>query len=48
MCDSINEEHVINLVSKGFDRLKVMEALRVAKNNIRMAEEILETFVKQT
>lgn len=46
--DSINEDHVEELVSKGFDRLKVLEALRVAKNNIVMAEEILETFVKQT
>jgi len=46
--DSINEEHVDELVSKGYDRLKVLEALRVAKNNIVMAEEILETFVKQT
>ncbi|KAL4228696.1 hypothetical protein ACF0H5_011739 [Mactra antiquata] len=46
--DSINEEHVELLVSKGYNRLKVVEALRVAKNNIAMAEEILETFVKQT
>ncbi|XP_052258790.1 E3 ubiquitin-protein ligase CBL-B-like isoform X2 [Dreissena polymorpha] len=44
--DSINEEHVNELVNKGYDRLKVMEALRVAKNNISMAQEILETFVK--
>lgn len=46
--DSINEEHVEALVEKGYNRLKVVEALRVAKNNIAMAEEILETFVKQT
>ena len=46
--DSINEENVNELVGKGYDRMKVLEALRVAKNNMRMAEEILETFVKQT
>ncbi|XP_053408328.1 E3 ubiquitin-protein ligase CBL-B-like isoform X3 [Mercenaria mercenaria] len=46
--DSINEEHVEALVGKGYNRLKVVEALRVAKNNMAMAEEILETFVKQT
>ena len=46
--DSINEENVNELVEKGYDRMKVLEALRVAKNNMRMAEEILETFVKQT
>lgn len=46
--DSINEDNVNELVEKGYDRMKVLEALRVAKNNMRMAEEILETFVKQT
>ena len=46
--DSINEDHVNELVGKGYDRFKVLEALRVAKNNIKMAEEILETFVKGT
>jgi len=46
--DSINEEHVEALTSKGYERMKVLEALRVAKNNMTMAEEILETFVKQT
>ena len=46
--DSINEDNVNELVEKGYDRMKVLEALRVAKNNMRMAEEILETFVKQS
>ncbi|XP_052803888.1 E3 ubiquitin-protein ligase CBL-like isoform X5 [Mya arenaria] len=44
--DSINEDHVEELTKKGYNRMKVLEALRVAKNNITMAEEILETFVK--
>jgi len=46
--DSINEEYVDELTRKGYNRLKVLEALRVARNNVTMAEEILETFVKST
>ncbi|KAL3885204.1 hypothetical protein ACJMK2_025293 [Sinanodonta woodiana] len=45
--DSLNEEYIEELVGKGYNRMKVYEALRVSHNNIRMAEEILETFVKQ-
>lgn len=44
---SINEAHVTTLVAMGYGRLQVVDALRVARNNIKMAEEILETFVKQ-
>ncbi|CAL1548149.1 unnamed protein product [Lymnaea stagnalis] len=44
---SINEAHVDTLVAMGYGRIQVIDALRVARNNIKMAEEILETFVKQ-
>lgn len=43
---SFAEESVEELVGKGYDRFRVLEALRVARNDLRMAEEILETFVK--
>ncbi|XP_046583735.1 E3 ubiquitin-protein ligase CBL-B-like isoform X2 [Haliotis rubra] len=43
---SLNEEHVTILVGRGYDRLKVVEALRVSHNNLKMAEDILDTFVK--
>ncbi|XP_067675642.1 E3 ubiquitin-protein ligase CBL-B-like isoform X1 [Haliotis asinina] len=43
---SLNEEHVTILVDRGYDRLKVVEALRVSHNNLKMAEDILDTFVK--
>uniref|UniRef100_A0A2C9KBE0 E3 ubiquitin-protein ligase CBL n=1 Tax=Biomphalaria glabrata TaxID=6526 RepID=A0A2C9KBE0_BIOGL len=45
---SLNEVQVDTLVAKGYARLQVIDALRVARNNIKMAEEILETFVKQS
>ena len=44
--NSIDESSVDVLVAKGYDRLRVVDALRVARNNIKMAEEILETFVR--
>ncbi|XP_041373425.1 E3 ubiquitin-protein ligase CBL-like isoform X2 [Gigantopelta aegis] len=44
--NSLNEEYVEELIMRGYDRLKVVDALRVAKNNLKMAEDILETFVK--
>lgn len=44
---SINDNHVDTLVAMGYGRIQVIDALRVARNNIKMAEEILETFVKQ-
>ncbi|ESP04794.1 hypothetical protein LOTGIDRAFT_156017 [Lottia gigantea] len=43
---SINEDYVELLVGRGFEKLKVLDALRVSRNNLKMAEEILETFVK--
>ncbi|KAL5020396.1 hypothetical protein ScPMuIL_003288 [Solemya velum] len=43
---SFTEESVEELVAKGYHRFRVLEALRVARNDLRMAEEILETFVK--
>ncbi|XP_048257002.1 uncharacterized protein LOC125382886 [Haliotis rufescens] len=43
---SLNEEHVTILVDRGYDRLKAVEALRVSHNNLKMAEDILDTFVK--
>ena len=46
--NSLNEEYVEELVLRGYDRLNVVDALRVAKNNLKMAEDILETFVKTT
>ncbi|KAH9498362.1 hypothetical protein Btru_008092 [Bulinus truncatus] len=45
---SLNEVQVDTLVAMGYGRLQVIDALRVARNNIKMAEEILETFVKQS
>uniref|UniRef100_K1Q6D5 Uncharacterized protein n=1 Tax=Magallana gigas TaxID=29159 RepID=K1Q6D5_MAGGI len=42
--NSIDEVQVDHLVAKGYDRLRVVDALRVARNNMTMAEEILETF----
>nr|XP_022324646.1 uncharacterized protein LOC111125308 isoform X4 [Crassostrea virginica] len=44
--NSIDESAVEHLVAKGYDRLRVVDALRVARNNVDMAEEILETFVR--
>lgn len=44
--NSIDEVQVDHLVAKGYDRLRVVDALRVARNNMTMAEEILETFVR--
>ena len=44
--NSIDESAVDHLVAKGYDRLRVVDALRVARNNVDMAEEILETFVR--
>ncbi|XP_069115856.1 E3 ubiquitin-protein ligase CBL-B-like isoform X4 [Argopecten irradians] len=51
LSDSINENSVDEvrvdiLISKGYDRLQVVDALRVARNDIQMAEEILQTFVR--
>ena len=43
--NSVDEQSVDHLVQKGYDRLRVVDALRVARNNLRMAEDILETFV---
>lgn len=45
--NSINEAHVETLIAMGYNRLHVVNALRVSRNNIKMAEEILKTFVKQ-
>ncbi|BFZ13745.1 hypothetical protein BsWGS_16784 [Bradybaena similaris] len=45
--NSINEAHVDTLIAMGYNRLHVVKALRVSRNNIKMAEEILKTFVKQ-
>ncbi|XP_048776876.1 E3 ubiquitin-protein ligase CBL-B isoform X9 [Ostrea edulis] len=44
--NSVDEVQVDQLVAKGYDRLRVVDALRVARNNLLMAEEILETFVR--
>lgn len=44
--NSVDEQSVDHLVQKGYDRLRVVDALRVARNNLRMAEDILETFVR--
>ncbi|XP_071174697.1 E3 ubiquitin-protein ligase CBL-B-B-like isoform X13 [Mytilus edulis] len=44
--NSVDENSVDHLVQKGYDRLRVVDALRVARNNLRMAEDILETFVR--
>ncbi|XP_062594634.1 E3 ubiquitin-protein ligase CBL-like isoform X3 [Saccostrea cucullata] len=44
--NSVDEVQVDHLVAKGYDRLRVVDALRVARNNLHMAEEILETFVR--
>ncbi|CAG5116049.1 unnamed protein product, partial [Candidula unifasciata] len=44
---SINEAQVDTLIAMGYNRLHVVNALRVSRNNIKMAEEILKTFVKQ-
>ncbi|XP_078325673.1 E3 ubiquitin-protein ligase CBL-B-like isoform X4 [Crassostrea virginica] len=44
--NSIDESAVEHLVAKGYDRLRVVDALRVARNSVDMAEEILETFVR--
>ncbi|XP_012937200.2 E3 ubiquitin-protein ligase CBL-B isoform X2 [Aplysia californica] len=44
---SVNEVQVEELVAQGYGRLQVVDALRVARNNVIMAQEILETFVKQ-
>lgn len=44
---SINENDVSTLVAMGYGRLQVVDALRVTRNNIKMAQEILEIFVKQ-
>lgn len=46
-CNSINQEFVEDLVSRGYDNDRVVDALRVARNDLKMAEEILETFVKR-
>ncbi|GFR62010.1 E3 ubiquitin-protein ligase CBL [Elysia marginata] len=43
---SLNEEEVEMLTAMGYSRLQVVEALRVARNNVKMAEDILQTFVK--
>lgn len=41
-------EDVINsLVRQGYAREQVIDALRVSHNNLKMAEDILRTFVKQ-
>ncbi|CAI9737920.1 E3 ubiquitin-protein ligase CBL-like isoform X1 [Octopus vulgaris] len=45
--NSINQEFVEDLVSRGYDKVRVVDALRVARNDLKMAEEILETFVKR-
>ncbi|BFZ25499.1 hypothetical protein BsWGS_28538 [Bradybaena similaris] len=44
---SIDETDVTALIAMGYNRLQVVDALRVARYNRKMAEEILETFVKQ-
>ena len=44
---SINESMVAELLAMGFSRLKVVDALRVSRNNVKMAQDILETFVTQ-
>ncbi|RUS72724.1 hypothetical protein EGW08_019522, partial [Elysia chlorotica] len=43
---SFNEEEVSMLTAMGYSRLKVVDALRVARNNVKMAEDILQTFVR--
>ncbi|XP_050415752.1 E3 ubiquitin-protein ligase CBL-B isoform X1 [Patella vulgata] len=45
---SINDDYVELLVGRGFEKLNVLDALRVSRNNLKMAEEILETFVKNS
>lgn len=45
--NSLNEMYVDQLVSQGYDRLQVLEALRVSRNNLKMAEEILEAFARR-
>ncbi|XP_064618294.1 E3 ubiquitin-protein ligase CBL-B-like [Liolophura sinensis] len=45
--NSLNEMYVDQLVGQGYDRLQVLEALRVSRNNLKMAEEILEAFARR-
>lgn len=45
--NSVDEDFVDQLVLKGYDKLRAIDALRVARNDPLMAEEILETFVSK-
>ena len=42
------EDAIAALVRQGYARDRVIDALRVSRNNLRMAEDILRTFVKQS
>ncbi|KAK7105368.1 E3 ubiquitin-protein ligase CBL-like isoform X1 [Littorina saxatilis] len=41
------EDSINTLVRQGYSRDRVIDALRVSRNNLKMAEDILRTFVKQ-
>ncbi|KAK7499822.1 hypothetical protein BaRGS_00008913 [Batillaria attramentaria] len=42
-----SEDSISSLVRQGYARDRVIDALRVSRNNLKMAEDILRTFVKQ-
>ena len=42
-----SEDSINTLVRQGYSRDRVIDALRVSRNNLKMAEDILRTFVKQ-
>ncbi|KAL8625409.1 hypothetical protein ACOMHN_044552 [Nucella lapillus] len=42
------EDSISALVRQGYSRERVIDALRVSRNNLKMAEDILRTFVKQS
>ncbi|XP_076438292.1 E3 ubiquitin-protein ligase CBL-like isoform X2 [Babylonia areolata] len=43
-----SEDSISALVRQGYARDRVIDALRVSRNNLKMAEDILRTFVKQS
>ncbi|XP_025100109.1 E3 ubiquitin-protein ligase CBL-like isoform X2 [Pomacea canaliculata] len=43
-----SEDTISSLVRQGYSRDRVIDALRVSRNNLKMAEDILRTFVKQS
>ena len=42
-----SEDSINTLLHQGYSRDRVIDALRVSRNNLKMAEDILRTFVKQ-